>query len=96
MFRFTLTGRVVQRLICLNHTMLLIDSGHPTWPCLVSCTVRDDTLKAVVDRDFGIDSVVSVEGEIEWFMSCAERSACFTFFFIAETVEAADTQEARQ
>ncbi|MBN8607016.1 MAG: hypothetical protein J0L81_08880 [Caulobacterales bacterium] len=48
MFRFTLCGRVLRKLVYIGHTILVIEAD-PANASAVSCIVRDERLKEAVD-----------------------------------------------
>lgn len=89
MFRFTLSGRVVRKLVYIGHTILVIEID-PANASFISCFVRDEDLKNTVDYGIATHGVVQIEGSIEWPNGDAPQATCCLFRFIAETVEYVD------
>lgn len=89
MFRFTLSGRVVRKLVYIGHTILVIEANRAD-PSFISCYVRDEDLKNGVDFGIATDGLVQVEGSIEWSNAVAPNATCCLVHFVAETVKHVD------
>jgi hypothetical protein len=85
MFRFTLVGRVVRKLVYIGHTVLVIEADRAN-ASLVCCVVRDQGLKQGVDDEIRTCGSVRVDGQIEWFHAISPNAACCYFHFVAESV----------
>lgn len=89
MFRFTLSGRVLRKLVYIGHTNLMIEADAAN-ASLVSCIVRDERLKEIVDCTTRTGSSVRIDGAIEWHHTITPNSACCFFHFAAESVAETD------
>ncbi len=89
MFRFTLSGRVLRKLVYIGHTILVIEVDAAN-ASVVSCIVRDERLKETVDCTTRTGSAVRVDGSIEWHHAVTPNSACCFFHFAARSVAETD------
>lgn len=89
MFRFTLSGRVLRKLVYIGHTILVIEADAAN-ASAVSCIVRDDRLKEAVDCKTSTGSTVRIDGSIEWHHTITPNSACCFFHFAARSVAETD------
>jgi hypothetical protein len=85
MFRFTLSGRVVRKLVYIGHTILLIEPD-PANASNIACLVRDEDLKEMVDYGIRTDASVRIEGSIEWVQAVTPDAGCGLVRLVAEMV----------
>jgi hypothetical protein len=79
----------VRKLVYVGHTILVIEADAAN-ASLVSCIVRDESLKDTADYAIRTDAGVRIEGSIEWFHQVTPNSSCCFFQFVAEAVEHVD------
>lgn len=85
MFRFTLAGRVVRKLVYIGHTILVIEVDRAN-ASFISCFVRDEDLKNKVDYGIATNGMVQVDGSIQWSNTVPPDAACCLVRFVAEIV----------